>query len=169
MANTYELITSQTLATSAASITFSSIPSTYTDIQVLIAARSDAAQNYEDLRLKFNGATTGYSAKGLYSVNSSTVTSWTTTSSYCGACCAANDTANTFGNSQIYIANYASSNYKTYSSESAAENNGTGMNIDMYSGLWSNTAAITSINLFCDSGGNFVQYSTFYLYGIKNS
>jgi len=79
---------------------------------------------------------------------------------------------NTFGNSSIYIPNYTSSNYKSYSVEGAVEANGTSSSgvqgLAMTAGLWSNTAAITRIDLGAEVG-NFVSPSTFYLYGIKNS
>ena len=73
-------------------------------------------------------------------------------------------TANTFGNSVIYIANYAGSTYKSFSKDSITENNATAADQGVGAGLWSNTAAITSLSLTVTS--NMVAGSTFSLYGI---
>jgi hypothetical protein len=77
-------------------------------------------------------------------------------------------TASTFANNEVTIPNYTSSNFKSYSVDSVTENNATQAYAIFVAGLWSNTAAITSITLGLSSA-NFVQYSTAYLYGIKNS
>ena len=62
MANTYTLISSNTLTSSAASVTFSSIPATYTDLVLRISARSDRVSTTDRLRLTFNSDTaTNYS------------------------------------------------------------------------------------------------------------
>jgi hypothetical protein len=80
----------------------------------------------------------------------------------------ADATANVFSNSTLYIPNYASSNYKPLSSDGSAENNATFSRLGLTSHLWSNTAAISSIAL-TPQDGSFVQYSTFYLYGISSN
>lgn len=84
-----------------------------------------------------------------------------------------NNNANTFSNTEIYIPNYTSSNYKSVSSDSVQEaNDTTNNNMWLLAGLWSNTGAITQIDIGADdtsSSYNFLQYSTFTLYGIKNS
>jgi hypothetical protein len=80
-------------------------------------------------------------------------------------------TASTFGNGEMYISNYTSSNAKCVSIDGVTENNSTGSFATLTVGRWNpvTQAAITSIRLEIDGGGNFVQYSTAYLYGIKNS
>ena len=78
-------------------------------------------------------------------------------------------TASTFGNGDIYIPNYAGSNYKSASADTVSENNASTGYDDMTAGLWSNTAAITSIAISSFTSSTIIQYSTFYLYGIKNS
>jgi hypothetical protein len=60
--------------------------------------------------------------------------------------CLATATANTFGNTEFYIPNYTSSNYKSFSVDGVTENNATAA-FALYAGLWSNTAAITSFRL----------------------
>ena len=78
-------------------------------------------------------------------------------------------TANTFGSCEVYVPNYASSNNKSASGNSVAEDNGTTYNgVEMEAMLWSNSAAITQITVVPEAG-NFAQYSTATLYGIKNS
>ena len=79
-------------------------------------------------------------------------------------------TANTFGNMEIYIPNYAGSSNKSVSVNQVGEDNAATAYATLLAGLWSNTAAITSIKLTPFSGGaSFVQYSTAYLYGVKNA
>jgi len=80
---------------------------------------------------------------------------------------AALDTASTFGNGQVYIPNYAGSNNKSTSADTVSEDNATLAYSALTAGLWSNTAAITSITIAAVT--NFAQYSTAYLYGISNA
>ena len=77
-------------------------------------------------------------------------------------------TASVFASSEIYIPNYTSANNKSFSANSVNENNGTTTNMALNSNLWSNTSAITRITLD-PFGGDFAQYSTATLYGIKSS
>jgi hypothetical protein len=77
-------------------------------------------------------------------------------------------TASTFNNADLYIPNYAGSNNKSFSIDSVSENNGTAAVASLFAGLWSQTAAITSITL-TSRNGNFDQYSTAYLYGVNNA
>lgn len=69
MANTYTLISSNTLTSSAASVTFSSIPATYTDLVLRISSRTDAAGATATVAAQFNGDTTSanYSETNLNS------------------------------------------------------------------------------------------------------
>ena len=169
MANpTMTLIGSVTVGSGgAASINFTSIGSTWTDLVVKSSIRATAGTSGGFLT--FNGSTSGYSEKLLYGdgsaagspSNSGAGFVWpflTVPSSY---------TANTFSSGEIYIPNYTSSNFKSVSSDVAQENNATASALYLDAGLWSNTAAISSITF--TSGSNFAQYSTFYLYGISNS
>ena len=170
MANTYELISSNTVGSGgASSVTFSSIPSTYTDLKMVYSARSDrAGQTAELLAISFNGTTTNY-ARLVLEGNGSSVGSYKDPIRSFGIVTASSATSNTFSNGEIYIPNYLSSNYKSYSGDGSAENNATSANIDLDANIWNNTAAITSIAITTYNSNNFVQYSSFYLYGIKNS
>jgi hypothetical protein len=167
MANTFTLISSQTLSSSAASITFSSIPSTYTDLLVRISGRSTGSSTVIELTL--NGSSSSYTNKRLYGDGSATASDSNNTTFISNI--GLDDTgftANTFSNTDIYIPNYTGSNYKSTSGDGVSENNATLAFSMLAAGLWSNTAAITSITL-AQGGANIAQYSTAYLYGIKNS
>jgi len=172
MANTYTLISSVTVGSGgASSISFTSIPQTYTDLVVLVSSRNNSS-NYGGFYMKLNGSTLGtnVTAKKLQgdgssaSSNSSTEINWTKSDL----------TANTFASTQIYIPNYTSSNNKSVSIENAPENNATaGGILHMTAWLWSQTAAVSEIafGTFDGSFPNdyFVQYTTAYLYGISNA
>lgn len=171
MAVTYEPIATVTVGSGgAASIDFTSIPGTYTDLQILLSSRGTNSSATEWVSLKFNASSTGYSSRWLEGNGSGAPGSFTgpTNRGYAGVHSAATATASTFGNFSIYIPNYASSNNKSYSSDTVSENNATAATAELGAGLWSNSAAITSITLTPDSA-NFAQYSTATLYGIKNS
>jgi hypothetical protein len=167
MANTFELIASTALTGTQAAVTFSSLGS-YTDLVLKISARgTNSAADNDGIKVTFNGSTTGFTSKLLYGYGSG-VGSNSSTEYTGGVSTAAQATSNTFGNSEIYIPNYASSNYKSYSADGVTENNATSV-LDTLSGsLWSNTAAITSVTA-TSANGSFVIYSTFYLYGVKNA
>jgi hypothetical protein len=171
MANTYELITSSTVGSGGAvSVTFSSIANTWTDMVAVLSVRTNSGLATEQLYVTFDSSSTGYSNKQIYGDGSSAASASLSTTSIdvininTGA-----STSNTFSSTSIYIPNYASSNYKSTSAESVTENNATGALAGLSAGLWSNSAAISSITFANQDGSNFVQYSSFYLYGIKNS
>ncbi len=171
MPDTFVKIASVTVGSGgASSIDFTSIPSTYTDLVVKISARYNDASVLG--RFRFNGDTgSNYSNRRLYGTGSSVASNSDSaqTSSYVfGLNDASNYTANTFSNAEFYIPNYAGSSYKSISIDAVSENNATEAYSTLQAGLWSNTAAITSIKIYQDSG-LFVQYSTATLYGIKNS
>lgn len=152
-------------AAGAANVTFSGIPQTgYTDLILKFSARGNAGAISRSVGLQFNGSSAGYSNKFLQGDGAS-VTSGLGSSIYLGECTAATATSNTFANQEVYIPNYASSNFKTLSVDSAPETNATTQYLTLVSNTWSNTAAITSINLSIATG-NFVQGSAFYLYGV---
>jgi hypothetical protein len=169
MPDTFTLIASSTVGSGgAANIEFTSIPSTYTDLYVALSGRSTRSANSDFAQIQFNGSTANLS--GRYLIGEGTVSSFTDTSVY-AYIPAASTTASTFGNAGYYIPNYTSSNNKSISVDSVGENNsGTSgaYTLVLIAGLWSNSAAISSIKLV-NISGNFVQYSTAYLYGVKNA
>ena len=173
MANTYVAIATVTVGSGgAANIEFTSIPGTYTDLVVKLSARDSASDTRAGLGVDFNSSTTSYSSRRLRGVDT-TVSSGTTTTypNFAGTTSADTATANTFGNYELYIPNYTSSNFKSASLDYVSENNSsTDYDLGIFAILWSNTSAITSIKIYNrDSTGTFKQYSTATLYGIKNS
>jgi hypothetical protein len=165
MANTYKLIEAKTLSSATASITFASIPQTYTDLKVVFSTRNTTTDN--GVLLSLNGSSANFTnvrlygdGSGAYSYSGSDLFAYIVRSDH---------TANTFGNTEIYIPNYTSSAFKSISIDNANEKDNTTIEMALISGLWSNTANITSIGIASTGSGTLAQYSTFYLYGIKNS
>jgi hypothetical protein len=171
MANTYILINSATIGSGGASgINFTSIPQTYTDLMILLSGRSgrtDSAQ--EVVSIGINGTYNNLSGIRLGSSGSSAF-SGIGSIDYFSVSATNNATSSTFGNASIYFPNYANTSYyKSISADGVNENNGAEVTLQLAAGLWSFTSAITEINLKPQSGTNWQQYTTAYLYGIKNS
>jgi hypothetical protein len=150
----------------AATIDFTSIPSTYTDLVIKASLRDTKATIAENLSFKINGSTASFSGRWLAG-NGATPINGTWAASTVAAYPATSATASTFGNLEWYIPNYAGSAYKSFSSDSVSENNATTAYDWLDAMLWSNTAAITSISLVAQT--LFAQYSTAYLYGVSNA
>ena len=165
--NFYSIATQTVGAGGASSVTFNSIPSTYTHLQIrgivreasggfdqaFMQLNSDTGSNYATHNLNGNGSAAGAGATA------------STTSMSVAAIPGSNQTASIFGATVIDILDYANTNkYKTVRSLSGTDNNGSGY-AWFASGLWQNTSAVTNITIF--STYNFVQYSQFALYGIK--
>lgn len=173
MANTYVAIASTTVGSGgAATIDFTSIPQTYTDLLLKLSFRSTAAgthggsaqmifnnstaQNYSFVFVRGSGITSPGSGTGL-GVAYIRVTNNHPT---------AGNTANTFGNAEVYIPNYTSSNAKVTSEDTVEENNTSEAYAQITAGYWSLTNAITSIKLTSEATA-FAEHSTATLYGIK--
>jgi hypothetical protein len=172
MPSTYQLISSNVLTTSAASITFSSIPATYTDLVLKWSVRTDYGATRTGFRIVANSITSGYLETYIIQYNSTVVGTGEYkenahfVAEYIDGTGA---TANTFGSGEMYLPLYATSQNKPASIFSVAEGNSTtdtGMYLKALGLL--NTAAVTSLTLTANSG-NFVSGSSFYLYGIKKS
>jgi len=170
MAKTYEPIATTTLGTATANITFSSIPSTYTDLVcVLVPITSNTATYVTGLR--FNGDT-GSNYSFTYMVgNGTSVTSdasWSAggTSSIIRAVASGGVSATP--SLVIYdVFSYAQSTNKSVLVSTSTDRNGSG---DSYRavGLWKNTAAINSVTFtITNSGITFVSGTTATIYGIK--
>jgi hypothetical protein len=166
MATTFTKIATVSLATTQAEIEFTSIPATYTDLCVKFSVRCNrASPNYGDMAVRFNGSTSGYSQRNVIGDGSSAGSS---TSAYVGIDSLA-ATASTFSNIELYVPNYSGSNYKSFSLDTATENNGTENRNVLSAGLWSDAAAITSLKVLELNSASFVQYSTATLYGISKT
>ena len=168
MPNTYTLLETITVgAAGAASVTFNSIPQTgYTDLVIKVSARDTRASAYYDLGISFNGLTTNLTGRILYGDGSGTA-SYNVSNGNVAFDNSDTSTANTFSNLEYYIPNYASANYKSFSVDNVTENNATASALALLSaGLWSSTAAITSVT-FTPLSGTLKQHSTFSLYGVS--
>lgn len=159
---TYTPIATTTLGSAAASYTFSSIPSTYTDLVLvcntaittgssfyLVQFNSDTGTNYSATRLRGNGtsATSGRdtSVAQIYTSSGATIT-----------------TTSLENNLIMNIMNY--SNTTTYKTV-IGRDNAASVETDAYVGLWRSTSAINTIKISIGSS-TFIVGSTFTLYGI---
>ena len=166
----YQIATTTVGATSVADITFSSIPADYTHLQIRGIARSNDANNYaQNLNIQFNSDTaSNYSRHGAEGDGSSaTAFNQLTTFTVGGLVTGNSQTASTFSSTIIDILDYANTNkFKTTRGLTGNDVNSTTGSVVFQSGNWRSTNAITSIKLY-SAVGNFVQYSSFQLYGIK--
>jgi hypothetical protein len=160
-----ELIETKTLGTAAASIEFTSIPQTFTDLVILSSLRTERDLEIDVPVLRFNSSTTNYTRRALIG-DGTDVLSVTGTDNRLGIANAATTAANTFSNSICYIPNYAGSTNKSSSVDAVSEDNITFARKTIEAQLWSDTAAITSIQVSALFGPNFVAGSTISLYGI---
>lgn len=169
-ASSYESIATTVLSGNASTVTFSSIPSTYTHLQLRYIARENWNIYTAGSTLSFyvNGDTGNNFARHQVSGNGSSASSANITSTSqqaFGYIPGGGAGASIFGAGIVDILDYANTNkYKTFRSLAGNDTNGAGY-IGLFSDLWLNTNAITSITLVADQ--NFVQYSHFALYGIK--
>ena len=172
---TYTLISSNVLASSAASVTFSSIPATYTDLVLRLSVRSSKSDTDDYMMMQFNSITSGYSETTLYANSTPTPASWGQTglSAVGGSqyfiITGNTATASTFSNVEYYIPSYAVSQNKPVSGMTTPENSNTTKYVPrVMAALMSNTATISGIT-FTLGSSNFMSGSSFYLYGISNA
>jgi hypothetical protein len=170
---TYEPIATSTVAVAAASITFSSIPSTYTDLRIVLTGKCDyISQSYGTILINFNGDTAAnYGYQWIYgdgtSATSSTGSAMTGGRLYFGADISASSWATM---ATVDVFSYTSSAYKAYlhtHSNDANGGAGAGINVGNRVLVWKNNAAITSIVLSNLSFTNYAVGTTATLYGIK--
>jgi hypothetical protein len=173
MANTYTLIASNVLGSSAASVTFSAIPATYTDLVLRYSARSSRTSDLQNVYITFNASTSSdYSQTDVKDFGVTILSTRASNDAKVQSLVnGAPSTANTFSNNEIYIANYAGSTNKVFSVVDCCEANSTSDFTNARAAkaaLRSNTAAITEIKLDATLGSStFLSGSSFYLYGIK--
>jgi hypothetical protein len=174
MPSTYTLISSNVLSSTASSVTFSAIPSTYTDLALRVSARTNYGAISDYLQIYFNGSTAAnYSDTTLWGDGASVFTLRNSNAnlSEASTMSANNATANTFGSAEIYIPNYTASQNKPVGAFGVAESNTTSFSssfgVVADASLWRDTTAITSITL--DAYGTYQIGSSFYLYGISKS
>tara|TARA_R110002126_G_scaffold46839_1_gene131544 strand:- start:29 stop:553 length:525 start_codon:yes stop_codon:yes gene_type:complete len=174
MPATYTLISSNVLSSSAASVTFSSIPATYTDLVIRWSTRDTQTNTDRRVTITLNSDTSAlYSYTLIYGTGASAGSANQGTANNLavdGGSTASGATANTFSNAELYLPNYTSTVSKPLSVFTVPETNAatfgvTGMTANAM--LYRNTSAISSITLAASV--NFVSTSSFYLYGISNA
>ena len=163
-------IYTRTLTGAAYTITFNSIPQTFTDLVIKISSRTDYSTAFDGgTVIYFNGdnASTNYSSTEIQGSGSSAISQRFSSNpyAYVGVNDSAGNTANTFGSFEFYIPNYTGSNYKSFTADLVAENNATTGYQNLTAGLWRSTSAITSLSFYGGSG-NYNTNSTFSLYGV---
>lgn len=174
---TYTFISKAVLTGTQATVTLNSIPQTFTDLQVLVSARSDRVSPDTSLVITLNSSTTNYSLTRMYNFtggstpgtsNSSAASQWGLSYALVGVDAT---TTNSFTNGEIYLPNYTGSTFKSASITNALEGNSAGspFTILAVANLLQDTSPITSITFANVGAFNFVANSSFYLYGIKNS
>lgn len=169
MPNTYTFISSVVVGSGGAtSISFTNIPSTYTDLKLVVSLRSTGTNG--TCLVYFNDDTTNsnYSAIRSYINTGGTVAGASYNAPYFIYSVPSSFTTNTFGNGKIDILKYTSSNQKSLSSDMVFENSGAS-DLFLSVGKWTGTSAINKITIQQAIDTGFVQYSTAYLYGTKNS
>lgn len=155
-----------TTTATVSSVTFDSIPQTgYTDLKIVVSGRTDRAAVYDYCKISFNSLTTNQTVKALRGENT-TASSYSDTLIY-SATNGNSATSNTFGSTEFYIPNYTSSNNKSVSIEGAAETNAAAALLEMQAGLWSASAAISTVTL-TPYYGSWLAGCTFSLYGIAD-
>ena len=156
----------------SSTITFSSIPSTYTHLQVRAISRTSRAAGNDPIYIRLNSDSGNNYAWHAIEGNGSSVTAYGYASQAQGwiyIAADSNSPSNVFGANVTDILDYANTNkYKTVRNIGGVDNNGSGV-IGFDSVLWQNTNAITSISFTNLSGTNFAQYSHFALYGVKSA
>jgi hypothetical protein len=176
MPATYTLISSNVLTSSAASVTFSAIPATYTDLVLRISARLDSAQAADSMRIIINDDTNANYSITYLQGNGSAASSSRESGAGSGGrrilapyIPAATSTSNTFGSHEIYIPNYTSTSSRPVSQFGVQETNATAALLAASANLYRGTSAISKLEIFDIGGSNFVSGSSFYLYGISSN
>jgi hypothetical protein len=157
--NTYEAIATQTLGSAAATVTFSSIPGTYTDLVIVVNGILSSGDN--SLGMRVNGDTgSNYSSTALYGNGASAASLRQTsdTRMYLGRATSVDNST-----SLIYVQNYSN----TTTNKTVLSRGNSTQIVMATSNLWRSTAAITSITLSDYASNNFLTGTTFSLYGIK--
>ena len=148
-------------------IDFTSIPTdgTYTDLMILGSLRGESIYDYIDLR--FNNSSSNFSSRWIFANGSSATSSSRTDQLQSATVNPSGSTADTFGNFQIYIPNYAGSQHKSFSIDTVTETNATTAYMEIIAGLWSDTSAINQITFRVGPGTtDFAEFSSISIYGI---
>jgi hypothetical protein len=162
------LIEAKTLTSNTATVVFTAIPQTYTDLVLVVSTRTDGAYIADSLYVTMNSSTSNFSWENVYGRGTGTVISQNNTNNeIANAINGANSTSTTFSNIEIYIPNYRNTAHnKSITTIGSVENNAAIGDNYIQSILWNDTSSITSMTLAPIPGSAFLTNSTFYLYGI---
>ncbi len=162
-----KLIESKTLATAQASIEFTSIPQTYTDLLFVLSLRATGtgSDNVADGTVRFNSSTANFSYRFLGGNGINSFSGSGSAAGFIGWHPSSAATSNIFGNASLYIPNYTATTNRSYTVDAVAENNATVTYNCLLAGLWSNSTVISNVSFFT-SATDFAIGSTVSLYGI---
>jgi len=169
----YESIATTTVgAGGSSSITFSSIPSTFTHLQIRAISRTNRADTNDFMTVRFNSDSSSvYAYHSLYGTGATAAANDTGTSTgtpWSGVTAGGNASASMFGAVVWDILDYQNTNkYKTVRLLSGTDQNSTTGRLYFQSNLWQSTSAITTVTIIPTYGTSFAQYSHFALYGIR--
>jgi hypothetical protein len=164
MANTFKKIQTVTVGSGgSATIEFSSIPQTYTDLKIVLSARSTDASGVTHMFVKPNNSAVNMTQQWVRGTGTTATTGTSVQFGVNGA----TSTTSTFSNTEFYFPNYTSAVNKDFQGTTVQEDNTAEAYMYLCSFLWSDTSAITSLVLDL-SAGNFAEYSTATLYGVSN-
>jgi hypothetical protein len=170
--NSYESISTVTVGSGgSASVSFTSIPSDYTHLQIRgIACTNRGTSSGDNIGYRFNSDSgNNYACHDLIGQGSSASSSATTSTNMISGARIGGETTNPFGGFIIDILDYRNVNkYKTTKMLAGMNNNSTGF-VGLTSGVWLNSNAITTITLLSATSNTLQNYSSFALYGIKGS
>jgi len=161
--NTYESIATTTLGSATASVTFSSIPSTYTDL-VLVTSINEPTTGTVLIQVGNGSVDTGANYSRTYLYGESSTAASGRSSNISALYGIASTAASTFAAGIIQFMNY--SNTTTNKTILLKSNNASAVVVATV-GLWRSTSAINTIKVFADGANTFSSGSTFSLYGIK--
>lgn len=166
-----EVLISEQTPSGTGTVTFSSIPTIYRDLKVVVRGRGATAATFVAVTLQFNADTGANYDRQRLGVNNVSITGASNvaqTSLQVGAIAAATATANEAGAVRVDIYDYRGTTFeKVTTSQDGYRTSavGAGQNAEFYSGAWRNTAAITQIDMIL-AAGNFVAGSVVSLYGV---
>ena len=166
--NFYSIATYTVTSGGTSSVTFSSIPSGYTHLQLRYIAKNSSTDTSTKLFYNNDTSSTAY-WHVLYGDGGSALTAgYSATGNLFGNVPSSTGITNSFGSGIVDLLDYSNPNkYKTLRSFGGYHNNGSAAaQVQSYSGLWEHTNAISTLTL-SPGAGNFQEYSSFALYGVK--
>jgi hypothetical protein len=172
-AGSFDLLETQVLGSSTASVTFSSLStyaSTYQHFQLRVAARTDRASYVDTVAIRFNSDTANNYSNHYLAGNGSTAFSGVETSQnkmLSIRVTAANAGTSVFGGGTVDLLDVFETTKNKTARSLSGYTSGSGSEVYLFSGAWYSTTAVSSMTLIPNIGTNFVTGSRFSLYGIK--